>query len=80
MEALHERLLRERRPRTLTAWIAAEEREVEAARAQRDERALRYHEIRLGMLRELQAADVRTTEERLQRIERKLDEILRRLK
>jgi len=79
-EALHARLLREEKPRTLAGWIAAEERKAETARARGDEGALRRHEIRLDLLREIEAAEVRTTEQRLQRIERKLDEILRRLR
>jgi hypothetical protein len=72
------------RPRhDFRALVEREEKALEEARGKGDAKKAEYHEIRLGLLRELRdAAPPRPPNplaDRLARIERKLDEILKRL-
>jgi hypothetical protein len=73
-----ERRLR-RGPRPLRDWIRAEERRLGEAREKGDREGIRRAEIRIELLREMEAEGVRGLEERVDRIERKLDRILERL-
>ncbi len=73
-----ERRLR-RGPRSLADWRRAEERHLEALRAKGDREGIRRAEIRLELLREMEAEGVRGLSERVDRIERKVDRILERL-
>lgn len=66
-------------PRTVSDWVRAEERRLEEARARGDRAAVERSEIRLELLKEMEVEGVRGQEERLDRIEKKLDGILKRL-
>jgi hypothetical protein len=68
------------RPRNLGGWIHREELRLERARKQGAERRVAYHEARLSILRELQQAGVRLPAARLDRVEKKLDEVLAALR
>jgi len=68
-----------RHPRSLGGWIHREERAAKAARKKGDEKAYRYHAIRLGVLEEMREAMGDLPLRRLDRIERKLDLVLEKL-
>jgi hypothetical protein len=74
-----ERRLHKGAPRTLPDWRRAEEKRLEEARAKGDREATRRAEIRIGLLKEMEAEGVRGLEERVARIEKKVDRILERL-
>jgi len=83
---MRERLLEARKkraplqhPRSLGGWIHREELLLEEARKRGDEAAVRHHESRLSILREMRAAGQELPERQLDRIEKKVDEILARL-
>ncbi len=63
-------------PRTIAEWRKAEERRLEDARARGDRELVRKAEIRIELLREMEAEGVRGP---LDRIEKKLDRVLERL-
>lgn len=68
-----------RHPRSLGGWAHREEQMAKAARKRGDMEKYRWHAIRLSVLKEMQAAEVRLPARRLDRIEKKLDRILERL-
>ena len=73
---------RRARPRGLDGWIQREAASLERARAGGNEKEIHFHEIRLELLRELRKANVGGGRggPRFDRIERKLDEILKLLR
>jgi len=73
IEELDRRL--RRGPRTLAQWREAEERKAADARERGDREAFRRAEIRIELLKEMEAEGVRG----LEQIERKIDRILERL-
>jgi hypothetical protein len=75
-----ERAMPLRHPRSLGGWAHREEQMAKAARERGDMEKYRWHAIRLSVLKEMQAADVRLPARRLDRIEKKLDQILELLK
>lgn len=83
VEELRARLHAHRPQPDLRALAEREEKALEEARGMGDAKKAEYHEIRLGLLRELRDAARRPPPhpllDRLERIERKLDEILKRL-
>ncbi len=64
----------------LERWIKREERLVRAARKAGAERKIAYHEARLSVLKEMRNAGVRLPARRADRLEKKLDQILRMLR
>jgi hypothetical protein len=78
IEELQRRLGR-RGPRPLGEWLGAEERKLGEARARGDREGIRRSETRIELLREMEAEGVRGLEERVDRIEKKVDRILERL-
>jgi len=88
LETMYRRVMERRRrarkqtqPAGLGLWIAREKEFAAAARERGDERAIRHHEARMGLLKELTEAGVHTPPpgrqmNRLARVERKLDRIL----
>lgn len=77
IEELHRRL--QRGPRTIEDWRRREEQRLAEARERRNPEAAHKAEIRIELLREMEEEGVRGLEERVSRIEKKLDEILARL-
>ncbi len=63
-------------PRTIAEWTRAEERKAEEARQRGDREAVRRAEIRIELLKEMEAEGVRG---QMDGIEKKLDRILERL-
>lgn len=74
-----QRRLRNRGSRTVGDRIRDEEKRLEEARGRGDREAILRREIRLELLREIESEGVRGLEERVDRIEKKLDRILERL-
>jgi len=79
-----------RRPRSIGGWLMQERQGLAAARKARKaartpilEREavekMRYHAARIALLEEMQAANTPLPNQRLNRMEKKLDEVLRRL-
>ncbi|MCK6461489.1 MAG: PDZ domain-containing protein [Planctomycetes bacterium] len=66
-------------PRSIREWTRAEERKLEEARGKGDREGIRRAEIRIELLREMEAEGVRGLGERVDRIEKKVDRILERL-
>lgn len=64
------------RPRSLGEWIRQEEVALREAEGRHDEERIAWHRARLGILREMREAGLRLPVERLERVERRLDEIL----
>jgi len=64
----------------LARWITRERRRLAAARKAGDEEKIAHHEARLGVLREMRSAGARVPSRRADRLEKKLDEILRLLR
>jgi hypothetical protein len=79
IEELQRRLARRKGPPTLSDWLKAEERKLKEARERGDRDAIRRGEIRVQLLEEMEAEGVRGLEERVDRIEKKLDRILEKL-
>ena len=75
----HERAAPLRHPRSVGGWAHREEQLAQAARKKGDMDKYRYHAVRLSVLQEMQKAEIRLPARRLDRIEKKLDEILARL-
>jgi len=69
-----------RHPTSLGGWIHQEELALQAAKKSGDERKTSWHAARLSVLREMNAAEARLPERRLERMEKKLDLILQMLK
>ena len=78
--ALANRGERRELPGTVGGWLEREERAAQAARKRGDERGFRYHSIRMSVLREMHQAKAKMPVRRLDRVERKLDEILEMLR
>ena len=83
---LRKRLLEVRRkkaplhhPRSLGGWAHEEEQAIRRARADGDEKRAHYHAIRLSVLKEMQETRFQLPARRLDRVEKKLDQILERL-
>ena len=74
------RIERARRPRGIEGWLHREELAAVKAREAGDRERVRWHEARLSILREFKAAGMEIPAQRLHRIERKLDAILKSLK
>jgi membrane-associated protease RseP (regulator of RpoE activity) len=74
-----QRRLEKRGPRTLRDWLRVEQGKLGEARAKGDREGVRRAEIRIELLREMEAEGVRGLEERVDRIEKKVDRILERL-
>jgi len=74
IEALDRRLRKS--PRTIAEWLAAETRKAEEAQERGDREAVHRAEIRIELLKEMEAEGVRG---QMDRIEKKLDRILERL-
>ncbi|HEX5138836.1 MAG TPA: PDZ domain-containing protein [Planctomycetota bacterium] len=79
IEELQRRRAGKKGPATVADWRKAEERKLEEARARGDRDAVRRGEIRVQLLKEMEAEGVRGLGERVDRIERKLDRILEKL-
>lgn len=67
---------RRRGPDGLEEWLRREELALVAARQKGAERQVAFHEARLALLREMRGAAVRLPQARIDRLEKKLDEIL----
>jgi hypothetical protein len=68
-----------RHPRSVGGWAHREEQLAKAARKRGDKDKYRYHAVRLSVLQEMLKAETRLPARRLDRIEKKLDQILARL-
>lgn len=77
IEELDRRL--RRAPRTIGAWLKVEAKKAAEARERGDREEVHRAEIRIELLKEMEAEGVRGPEDRLDRIEKKLDRILERL-
>jgi hypothetical protein len=75
-EARRRERAKRRAPDGLERWIRSEELALVEARQRGAERKVAFHEARLALLREMRGAEVRLPTARVDRLEKKLDEIL----